>query len=183
MGCQLVSRVYPSVQARGQAPSRCSHSTRETPVRARPGLCGMHSKRRPFGFFVTRVSLICPPQILTHEVGHWVGLFHTFQEGCKDCDRYPSRGKPSEGLSNGTRYMPQWPQGPTFFILLSSFHLFFTIDNFMDYTENSCMTRFTPGQALGMRSQIATYLSQPYVHTLGHPDIEIQTAEEEISIR
>lgn len=30
-------------------------------------------------------------------------------------------------------------------------------DNFMDYSYDSCMTEFTPGQVTRMRSQLATY--------------------------
>src|SRR6185369_15975037 len=39
--------------------------------------------------------------------------------------------------------------------------LAYSLENFMDYTDDVCMTSFTPGQATRARSQMATYRHVP----------------------
>ncbi|CAE6455280.1 unnamed protein product [Rhizoctonia solani] len=84
---------------------------------------------------------------LTHEVGHWLGLYHTFQGGCSNpgdfVDDTPPQARPSSGCPIGQDTCPGGGVDP--------------IHNFMDYSDDSCLTEFTSGQFVRIKDQIATY--------------------------
>ncbi|GAX28858.1 pappalysin-1 [Fistulifera solaris] len=80
---------------------------------------------------------------LVHEVGHWLGLSHTFSGGCDISDGIadtPPQGNAYGGCSPATRPDTCPGGGPD------------PIFNFMDYSLDACMYEFTLGQALAMRA-------------------------------
>ncbi|MEJ6792047.1 MAG: M43 family zinc metalloprotease [Lacinutrix sp.] len=80
---------------------------------------------------------------MTHEVGHYLGLFHTFQGGCVGAGDgvadtpavdAPNYGCPTGHSSCGTVDM---------------------LENYMDYTDDLCMNTYTAGQKVVVQAVLA----------------------------
>ena len=83
----------------------------------------------------------------THEAGHWLGLYHTFQGGCTEVNDEvadtPAQGGPTSGCPEGRDSCELPGLDP--------------IHNYMDYSFDSCYTEFTGGQSARMSDMWAAY--------------------------
>jgi len=100
---------------------------------------------------------------VTHEAGHWCGLYHPFQGGCvggttsscasqgdQICDTPPvaasTNGCPTS-QNSCSNDVPDLPDN---------------VKNYMDYADGTCMNMFTSGQSVRMKSQMSTYRANIY---------------------
>ncbi|KAH7345426.1 metalloprotease [Rhizoctonia solani] len=88
---------------------------------------------------------------LTHEVGHWLGLLHTFSDDCDDDGDMVSDTPAQLNQTSGCPSTPPdtCPGQPG----LDPIH------NFMDYSDDICLLEFTPGQIQRMREQFTAFRS------------------------
>ncbi len=83
----------------------------------------------------------------THEVGHWLGLFHTFEGGCAGSGDQvadtQSHANPDFGCPSSAPSCNPPASSP--------------VHNFMNYVDDPCMDQFTAGQGVRMNSIVATF--------------------------
>jgi hypothetical protein len=112
-----------------------------------------------------------------HEVGHYLGLFHTFQGGCvepgDEVDDTAFEAEPAFGCPIGRNTCPQPGFDP--------------VQNYMDYSDDGCLTEFTAGQDVRMDDLVSVYRPSLFETALAanvtRNEIEPAAIEPEESIR
>lgn len=95
----------------------------------------------------------------THEIGHYLGLWHTFKNGCgiataPDCQ---TTGDLICDTNPDAVASDVCPTGQT-----SCGGILVPINNYMEYTDDYCMDGFTAEQAKRMRCTLMNYRTQVY---------------------
>ncbi len=99
---------------------------------------------------------------LTHEVGHYLGLLHTFQGGCNQGDGINDT-PPVASASNGCNTSQNSCSS-------DSPDLPDMVENYMDYSDGACQNMFTTGQRGVMRSALNSYASRKTLWTTSNLD-------------
>jgi hypothetical protein len=87
-----------------------------------------------------------------HEVGHWLGLFHTFQGGCDEVNDAIA-DTPSEAIpSFGCPLEKNTCDGDSFVD---------PVNNFMDYSDDFCLTEYSANQVERMMQVFRVFRETP----------------------
>jgi len=82
-----------------------------------------------------------------HEGGHWAGLYHTFQDGCDGkgdmVEDTPAQREATYGCPTPANSCSPDKADP--------------VSNYMNYSDDACLSEFTEGQIRRLRAEMATF--------------------------
>lgn len=112
------------------------------------------------GFFGRNTSPQYGGRTTTHEIGHWLGLYHPFQGGCTgasstNCTIFGDRVCDTPQAFEANFNCPTGVNS----CVDSPFDYPDQIDNYMDYADGGCQSRFTQGQKDRMDYHTVNYRS------------------------
>ncbi|ADB37963.1 M43 family zinc metalloprotease [Spirosoma linguale] len=97
---------------------------------------------------VSSSSLYALGRTATHEIGHWLGLIHTWGDGNGCAEDYVADTPPTEDRSN-VSVLTNCRQ--TYSSCVNGVQTRDLIENYMNYWPDACMNMFTAGQVARMR--------------------------------
>ena len=106
---------------------------------------------------------------MTHEVGHYFGLLHPFGSCQVDNDGIPDTPMELSGASGCPVGRDSCPSDPGLDPIWS----------FMDYSDDACMTHFSPGQRARMRATLLHF--RPQLMAAGAPKWRLKRARKYIN--
>jgi len=106
----------------------------------------------------------------THEVGHWLNLDHVWGTGWNSCGDDQINDTPTQEWENYG--CPSFPESPNSCNTTNANGDMFM--NYMDYTNDACMSMFTEGQKNRMRSAISQYRSELLTQTICGGSVSIK---------
>lgn len=110
---------------------------------------GVIIKSDYFGNIGTSDSTSKMGRVATHEIGHWLSLIHTFQDGCNGGDLVQDTPPANDanfgckiGVNTCTNDNPDFPD---------------MVQNYMDYSDGACQNLFTEGQKTRAMAALNAY--------------------------